>query len=80
MAQKTISQNPTIADTVLFSLDTPDANGCFLANPYQIDSVTIYYIEVSFAGPNYGTLNNPTVDPTMQSQYDAAKAANNFGW
>lgn len=49
MAVKTIDQSPSINDTVLFNVLTPDANGCFSANPYVVNNVTIYYVERDFA-------------------------------
>src|SRR6516164_9226196 len=49
MAVKTIDQNPTINDTVLFDILTPDADDCFSANPYIVNSVTIFYVERDFA-------------------------------
>jgi hypothetical protein len=54
MADKKITDNPRITDTIVFELQTPDANGCFEANPYKIDNITIYYVERDFLGTNWG--------------------------
>jgi hypothetical protein len=48
MAIKTIYQNPSITDQVVIPLPCPDANGCFFANPYKVDKVTIYYLQTDF--------------------------------
>lgn len=54
MAIKKINEQPKITDTVLFEITTPDVYGCYLANPYKIDRVTIYFVERDFAGDNFG--------------------------
>lgn len=63
------TENPTIADTILFELPTPDANGCFLANPYKVDSVVIYYVERDFTSGNFREYKQKTY------QADKLKAA-----
>ena len=52
MADKKISENPTIADTIVFDILTPDATGCFNANPYKVERAVVYYVERSFASGN----------------------------
>lgn len=64
---KKIDENPTIADDVLFEFETPDADGCLLANPYRIDTVIIYYIERNFTGGNFGRLINEIPDTDLQA-------------
>lgn len=46
---KTIDQNPTIADEVLFSFKTTDEDG-YLIDPYKVESIKIYFIERDYAG------------------------------
>jgi len=53
MALKKITENPTLGDTILFEIETPDAEGCFTENPYRVDNVKIFFIARGF---NY--LNN----------------------
>jgi len=54
MADKRITENPRITDTIVFDIETPDADGCFTANPYKVDNLTIYYVERDFLGTNWG--------------------------
>lgn len=63
MATVTIEDNPKETDTVVFDLPTPDADGCFLTDPYRVDSVIIYYVERNFSNPNskqYDVVNYQT--------------------
>lgn len=46
---KTIDQNPTIADKVLFSFKTTDEDG-YLIDPYKVESIKIYFVERDYAG------------------------------
>ena len=48
MTNKRINESPTISDTLIFDILTPDANGCCLANPYKISQIIIYYITRDF--------------------------------
>lgn len=57
MALLTIDENPTISDQIVFKLETPDLNGCFLTNPFKVDKVIIYYVERSFSSGNFGEYN-----------------------
>jgi hypothetical protein len=45
---KTIDQNPTVADKVLFSFKTTDENN-YLIDPYKIESIKIYFVERDFS-------------------------------
>ena len=49
---KKITENPKITDIVLIELPTPDSDGCYVADPYKVDSVKIFYVERNFALPN----------------------------
>src|ERR1035437_6086014 len=71
---KTINDNPTLVDQIQFSILTPDANGCFLTDPYMVSTVTIYYIERDFSTGNVNTANVTKADSTLQTEYDAALA------
>jgi hypothetical protein len=74
MAVKTIHENPTISDEIVFDILTPDASGCFSANPYKVDTVIIYFVARNFAGGNIEQADAQHVDPAVQEQYDTAKA------
>jgi hypothetical protein len=73
VATKRINENPTIADQVILELETPDADGCFKADPYMIDTVTIYYVERSYNGSNYGVLVESTQNATLKDELIAAQ-------
>lgn len=45
---KTIDQNPSVADRVLFKFLTTDENN-YLIDPYKVESVKIYFVERDFA-------------------------------
>lgn len=75
MATKKISENPKVTDEIIFDLLTPDTNGCFLENPYQVQNVTIFYIERSFVSTNFGEIEN-RIDPVnLSKQLTEAKVA-----
>lgn len=73
MADKTLDQNPKITDNIIFNLETPDINGCFLANPYKVDKVVIYFVERDFVSSNYGSYTKTTVDPTLLAKLQTAQ-------
>jgi hypothetical protein len=69
---KTIDQFPTIADQVLFELDTTDSNDC-LITPYKVDKVTIYFIERGFSGDSFSSYDVDQTDPSLLSALQEAK-------
>ena len=71
----TIDQNPKVTDTVLFNILTPDANGCFFADPYMVDSVSIYFISRDIANGNFSSTSITNSDPVLLQNLAAAKAA-----
>lgn len=75
MALKRINEKPRTTDTILFELETPDENGCFTANPYKVDRVTIYYVERDFLGTNYGEYSQPVEDSALVTAVQQAHAA-----
>ena len=70
MAQKRISENPSIADQVLLTFKTPDSSGC-LQNPYQLDSFNIHYIEKDFSNNKYAYVE--FTNPDIVEEIEAAK-------
>lgn len=74
MALVPFDQEPQITDTILLTITTPDTNGCLTADPYKVDSVTVYYVERDFLGQNYGEYTKTVVDPALQAKLDAAQA------
>jgi hypothetical protein len=75
MGLKKITENPLITDTVLFEITTPDASGCFVANPYKVDRVTIYYVERDFLGTNFGEYTKVVYNQDVEVQLEIAKQA-----
>jgi Phage tail protein (Tail_P2_I) len=49
---KTISQNPQVGDIISFDIITTDVNGN-LITPYQVNSVTIYFVERDYVSDNF---------------------------
>lgn len=45
---KTIDQNPTVADKILFTFKTTDEKN-YLVDPYKVEDIKIYFIERDFA-------------------------------
>lgn len=74
MAEKTIQENPTITDTIVFEILTPDADGCFLADPYKVEKVSIYYVERTFFSNNFAQYTKETIDDSLQAELEEAKA------
>lgn len=75
MPTVTVNDNPKISDDILFELQTPDAADCFSVNPYQINSVKIYYVERSFNGNNSYLTSSEIVDTSLAAQLAIAKQA-----
>ncbi len=74
MAEKTISDNPKITDTVRFYMPTPDADGCFTDNPYKVNKVTIYYVERNFLASKYGEVDEVVQDEETLAELAEAQA------
>ena len=76
MAILTINDNPSVSDTIVFTLLTPDANGCFTSNPYVVNKVTIYYVERDFSSGNISEYDNSTYNlSTLQAAVTAQALA-----
>ena len=75
MALKKITENPKITDTILFELETPDGDDCFVNDPYKIDTVVIYHVERDFLGTNFGDYEMVTQDQDLLALVESAKAA-----
>lgn len=75
MAVKRIDNQPTITDTIIIDILTPDADGCYLVDPYKVDSITIYYLEKSFQETNYGEYDKERPLIEDQTRYNEAKTA-----
>ena len=74
MAKVTINQNPKTTDTIVLQFLTPDADGCFFANPYMVNSVYVYYVERSYSSAQFGEYNAPVVPDLLLQNLQAAQA------
>ncbi len=74
MAEVPFNQNPSITDTVVFPLQTPDSNGCFGSMPYKVNNVTIYFIERDFSSGNQNIYSETTPETSSARAADAAEA------
>ena len=76
MKKVSINENPKETDTIVFELDASDVSGCYLANPYRVDSVVIYYVERDFSSTNSIQYNSVVYDETkLQLSIAAEKNA-----
>lgn len=74
MAKLKINENPSISDEIVFTLKTPDAQGCFTSNPYKVDRLVIYYVERDFNSGNLSEYKNKTYDLTKLKAAEIAEA------
>ena len=70
---KKINQNPTIADTILFNLETPGINGLLTADPTSIEHIVIYRIEQDFGKVNDQSYEVKHCDTALESAVANAK-------
>lgn len=69
---KRINEHPTIADRVIIDLLCPDADGCFLNDPYKVNNVTIYYVSRDYSGQNFSSYDKQTFNTDLKAQLDTA--------
>jgi hypothetical protein len=74
MAKKTIYESPTITDTVVIPILTPDVNNCFLSDPYLVNNLTIYYVERDFSRGN--TVSYDALQKNKEAEQAAIDAQN----
>jgi hypothetical protein len=74
LAILTINENPSISDTVIFNLDTPDVQGCFTSNPYKVDRLVVYYVERDFNSGNLSQYQNKTYNLSKLKEAEVAEA------
>lgn len=79
MAIKRLSENPTITDTILFDILTPDSDGCFVSGcPYKVIQAKIYFLERSLVQQNFGEYevsHDNAVNNDLKKDWEEAKAA-----
>jgi len=57
--------NPKVTDQIEFDFYTPDADGCFFADPYAVENIKVYFVERNLNGVK-NTLN-------LVDQFDVVK-------
>lgn len=67
-----IDKTASIADDLVFILETKDSNGC-LKKPYKINQVTIYFISRDFNNNNVNEYDQKIYDKDLQKEYNEAK-------
>jgi len=73
MGIKRLDESPTIADKVVIDVLTPDEDGCFLANPYKVDKVQIFYVARSFFTNNQFSYIERIEDSELVEKLEKAK-------
>lgn len=62
MNEKTILENPSITDKIIFDIDTPGIDGCFSSNPYKVDKVIIYFVSRDYSSGNFQEYEKSSYD------------------
>lgn len=65
-------ESPSITDTILFDILTPDINGCYMADPYKVDRVSIYYVGRSFNADNFGDYKDDFSTEKVRKTYETS--------
>ena len=75
MAEKYYTDNPKVSDTVIFDLYTPNANCVFKSDPYEVTSITVYFVERNFVfdTPSFRSVNINNAD--LEKKYLELKQA-----
>lgn len=69
MTEKYYYENPKVSDTIIFDIYTPDANCCFNADPFEIVSLKIYFVERNFSTDFYTQVNANIGSPQLEKNY-----------
>ena len=72
MATRKINEKPRITDTVVLELKTP-VNSCFLADPFRIDNVKIYFVARNFSTAQTKSFDKASPDKDALAKADAAE-------
>ena len=73
MPEVSVNDNPSITDTVVFRLFTPDESGCLLAMPYKVDRVVVYYVERNFSSGKTSAYSDKTYDAKKLAEAEIAE-------
>lgn len=75
MAEKYYTKNPKVSDTIVFDLYTPNTNCIFKSDPYEVTSITVYFVERNFVYDKSSFRNINISDPTLEVKYLELKQA-----
>lgn len=78
MPLKTIDQNPSVSDEVLFDIVTTNTDGT-LMTPYKVNSITIYFVERDYVGDTFSEFEISVQDTTTSFFYKDAVPIKIFG-
>ncbi len=68
--------NPKVTDQIEFDFYTPDADGCFFADPYAVENIKIYFVERNLNGTKDTLSLVDQFDVSKQKEYlDAQQLA-----
>ena len=73
MATIRVDQNPKISDTVVIPIPTPDTDDCFVADPFKVDNVKIYFLSRNFNNPSNLEVERTSVDSNLVADLAAAQ-------
>ena len=69
MSEKYYYDNPKVSDTIIFDIYTPDANCCFNADPFEIVSLKVYFVERNFSTDFYTKVSANIGTPELEKNY-----------
>lgn len=74
MNEKSIFENPSITDKIVFTIDTPDVDGCFTSNPYKVDKIVIYFVSRDYVSGNLQEYEKNNYDLDSLKKAEGAEA------
>ena len=75
MAERYYTENPKVTDTIIFDLFTPDAKCHFKADPYEVTSITVFFVERNFVYDTPTFRNVNINNPELEIKYLELKQA-----
>jgi P2-related tail formation protein len=73
MALVRVDQSPKITDIVAIPIPTPDADDCFVADPFKVDDVKIYFLSRNFNTPSKLEVDRRSTDEDLLASLVAAQ-------
>ena len=69
MSEKYYYENPKVSDTIIFDIYTPDANCCFNAEPFEVVTLKVYFVERNFSTDFYTQISANIGSPELEKNY-----------